>query len=378
MSIKIAFGATNLCKGLSNNGIDGIGHYCQELLQHFSTLEGISLSPYSFGCESASLSSHLLPRYPSYLAQSLFDNITNGSLSKNSSGYFHQFDLIHATDQLIPVGVDRPIIATVMDAIPISHPHLTPSKIARLKAFAWKKLTQSADHIITISEFSKQQIIDHMHYPQDQISVISLGVDERYFDTLSKQTITNVLFRFNLPNHFFLHLGTIQPRKNIVKILSAHSKLPHNLSKEFPLVLAGRYGWGDASQLKAINQAVKEGRCIWLNYVSDLEKRALLQTSMALVFASLYEGFGLPIIEAFASQTPVITSANSSMIEVADNAAILIDPNSTDEIKLALLQIIQGHQLMNNNIELGLKRAKELTWGLVALKTEQLYKAAIR
>jgi alpha-1,3-rhamnosyl/mannosyltransferase len=377
MPIKVAFGATNLFKGLSNQGIDGIGHYCQELLNQFVTDSRLEITPYSFGHSANQITADILPVYPQYLLNSAANHAFTLLGNQKKPSPFGRFDLVHVTDQLIPIHVDCPVVATVMDVIPITHPHLTPSKLAILKGYIWKKLSRSADHIITISEFSKQEIAKHMNYPQDYISVIPLGVDQRYFDRIDPQVIHTVIQKFHLPSNFFLHIGTIQPRKNIMQVLAAHAMLPGAYAQQYPLVLAGKYGWGNKAQYKTIEQAVKEGRCIWINFVTDLEKRALLQSAMAMTFVSLYEGFGLPIVEAFASQTPVITSANSSMIEVAGNAAVLVDPNSTDEIKNALLKIIEDQALRDSLIQLGSERAKQYPWENTASQTAAIYNSLI-
>ncbi len=377
MPIKVAFGATNLYKGLSGQGIDGIGHYCQELLQQFANDSLLEITPFSFGHIANDMAGKVLSSYPKYLLIESIHHALTLMGDHNKSSIFSSFDLVHATDQLVPISTNRPVVATVMDVIPITHPHLTPSKLVLLKAYIWKKLSRSSDHIITISEFSRQEIARHMNYPQECISVVPLGVNQRYFDRINTQEINTVLQKFNLPHHFFLHIGTIQPRKNIVQILNAHAKLPKGYAQQYPLVLAGKYGWGSKTQYKAIKHAVEEGRCIWINYISDFEKRALLQSAMAMTFISLYEGFGLPIIEGFASQTPVITSATSSMIEVAGDAAILVDPYSTDEIKIALLKIIENQTFRNSMIHLGSARAKQYTWENTASQTVAVYNSLI-
>ena len=372
MSIKVAFGATNLYKGLSKHGIDGIGHYTQELLQHFKHSTNIDITPYAFGLKYPQ--SYQLPSYSKYALQSILTKIFQASGINIKTRTFDQFDLVHVTDQLMPININRPLIATVMDVIPLTHPYLTPSKLAFTKAFIWKNLTRSANHIITISEFSKQQIAKHMSYPAENISVIPLGVNQRYFERIDDETLSGIAEKFNLPNKFFLHIGTIQPRKNIVQILHAHSLLPQAYAKKYPLVLAGRYGWGDELQRKIVEQAVTDRRCIHIDYVSDLEKRALLQLTLAMTFISLYEGFGLPVIEAFASRTPVITSATTSLIEVAGDAAVMVDPNSSDEIRGALLNVIQNQDSMIPKIELGYERAQHYSWESTASKTLSIYK----
>jgi glycosyltransferase involved in cell wall biosynthesis len=368
MPIKVAFGTTNLFKGLGGYGIDGIGSYCQELLHQLINLDGLTMSPFSFGYKSIEQQYQLLPKYSQYFLKSILDIST---YRKNS--FFNQFDIIHATDQLVPINIDRPLISTVMDVIPLTHPHLTPSIAAPLKAFIWKKLSRSSDHIITASEYSRQEIVSHMDYPIEKISVIPLGVDGRYFETLDTKVLSKISIKFNLPEKFFLHIGTIQPRKNITRLLHSHALLPNDYAKKYPIILAGRYGWGDQSQYKMIQEAIKEKRCIHINYISDIEKRALLQLAIAMTFVSLYEGFGLPIVEAFASRTPVITSCNSSMIEVAGNAALLVDPLSINEIRDSLLSIIQNQESHNLIVDRGLQIAKQYSWKATAKKTLTIY-----
>ena len=131
--------------------------------------------------------------------------------------------------------------------------------------------------------------------------------------------------------------------------------------------------WDDGQTLAAIQQGVLENRCIWLNYVSDMEKRALLQATQGLVFASLYEGFGLPIIEAFASQAPVITSSCTSMPEVAGDAALIVDPLNIESIASALICLIDDVDKRGQLKALGLEKAKKYTWEQVARATKAVY-----
>jgi len=285
MAIKIAFGTTLLDKGLTESGIDGIGYYCQELLKQYSNQDGnLALSPYSFGVKRSSCGAQLLPTYLDYLAKS----ILNLSGAQQAKKYFNTVDVIHSTDQLIPIVSEKPLIATVMDVIPLSHPHFIRSKSRLIKPFLWKKLTQRANHIITISNFSKSEIVNAIGYPEEKITSIPLGVDARYFERLPSGEIHKCLDALQITRSFFLCIGSIQPRKNLGRILRAHASLPNDLAKEFPLVIAGKLAWDDGETLHAIQKGVAEKRCIWVNYVSDLEKRCLLQASIGMVFTSLY------------------------------------------------------------------------------------------
>ena len=368
--LRIAFGCTLLDRGLTGSGIDGIGHYCQELLTEFANEPSIQIAPFSFGTKRSSVDAELLPSYIQHCSRGLL------KLERSSSGtttFFKAVDIVHATDQLIPIVTNKPLIATVMDTIPLSHPEFIKASSRHLKTYLWKKLTERSDHIITISEFSKNEIANHMGYPIEKITSIPLGVDQRYFNKVSAEQIKSVLNKFSIDRPFFLFIGSIQPRKNILRLLQAHAALPKNYAREFPIVVAGKIAWDDGQILKAIQAGVADKRCIWLNYISDLEKRSLLQATIGLAFTSLYEGFGLPILEAFASGAPVITSNCTSMPEVAQDAGILVDPYDLGAIKLALQCLIEDQPLGQIFALKGLSISQRFTWAKVAKSTEEIY-----
>lgn len=374
MTIKIAFGTTILDQGLAEKGIDGIGQYCQELKNQFSLRpKDLKISPYSFGNNSSPTNAKILPKYSRYVMESLLSVKSNDA----HSNYFGDVDLIHSTDQLIPIVRNKPLVATVMDTIPLSHPQFIKTRSRFLKPWIWKRMTQRADHIITISEFSKREIIQFMSFPEEKITVIPLGVETRYFEKMPAKTIEQTLQKFQIYKPFFLFLGSIQPRKNLLRLIKAHASLPQNIATEFPIVIAGKLAWDDGQILQAIQKGIEQKRCIWVNYVSDIEKRCLLQAALGMTFVSLYEGFGLPILEAFASQTPVITSDCTSMPEVSGDGAILADPYDLDSIQAGLLSLIQDQGLIAKLKKNGLRQAQQFTWQKVALDTLKTYQSLI-
>ena len=366
--MKVAFGTTLLDRGLNNpnqDGIDGIGQYCQELLQQYQKQSnGLAIAPYSFGQLQTQCSATLLSSYPNHAIK--------GLSRIHAEEFFKGVDLIHSTDQFIPIA-NKPLLATVMDVIPLSHPQFLKSKSRYLKSFLWKKLTQRADRIITISEFSKQEITKHLGFSENQIDVIPLGVDERFLQRVADGNKQTILKTLGITTPFFLFLGSIQPRKNLVRLLEAHAKLPRSLAQEYPLVIAGKLAWDDGKTLASIKQAVSEGRAKWLNYISEEQKLCLLQSARALTFVSLYEGFGLPITEAFASELPVITSNCTSIPEVAGNAAIIVDPLNSAQITDALLSLIEDSALVNHLKALGKQRSQLFSWEENANRTQSIY-----
>ena len=370
--MKVAFGTTLLDRGLNDtkkDGIDGIGQYCQELLKQYPKLSNPpSLAPYSFGQLQSQCGATLLPSYSRHVM---------GALSHiQSEAFFKNVDLIHATDQFIPIA-NKPLLATVMDVIPLSHPQFLKSQSRYLKSFIWKKLTQRADHIITISEFSKIEIAKHLGFSENQIDVIPLGVDQRFFQRISDIEKQATLDSLGIKSPFFLFLGSIQPRKNLIRLLEAHAKLPRSLAREYPLIIAGKLAWNDGKTLRSIEYAVSEGRAKWLNYITEDQKLALLQSAIGLAFVSLYEGFGLPITEAFASELPVITSNCASMPEVAKDAAIIVDPENMQQITDALLSLIDDSALANNLKVLGKQRSHLFSWEENAKRTLSIYQQMV-
>jgi glycosyltransferase involved in cell wall biosynthesis len=366
--VKVAFGATLLDRGLNNpkqDGIDGIGQYCQELLRHFSSLpDAPQILPYAFGQTKTQCGATLLPNYPFHT----FSNFSH--LDKES--LFDQVDLVHSTDQFIPI-CNKPLLATVMDVIPLSHPQFLKSQSRYIKSFLWKKLTQRADRIITISEFSKQEIIKHLGFSPEQIDVIPLGVDQRYFEKLADREKQKILQSLGIRTPFFLFIGSIQPRKNLLSLLQAHATLPRDLARQYTLVIAGKLAWDDGKTVAAIKQAVQDGRAQWLNYVTESQKKCLLQSATGLAFVSLHEGFGLPIVEAFASGLPVITSNCTSMPEVAGEAALIVDPMSQSEITQALYRLINDVELAGQLKAAGLARTPLFSWEDNTKRTSIIY-----
>lgn len=367
-TMHIGFGTTLLAQR-RNRFIDGIATYTQALHDALCK-EGINITPYIFNktkeahdCAYQSLGN-------------LFEwNLAKGLLwgqcfpKPNPT-----INLFHATDHHIPKFNHIPVVATIMDPIPLIYPKWTNPKFRQLKNWAFKHSARWADHIITISEFSAQEIARHFDIPRDKISVTPLGVDSVYFDAPEKAAQQTFLHKLQLDRPFFLHIGTLQPRKNIERLLDAYEALPSSIQKEYPLVIAGQVGWQVNALLLRLNQLHAEGKVHYLGYVSDAEKRILLHTAHALVFPSLYEGFGLPILEAFAANLPVITSNTTAIPEVAGDAAILINPWDTQAIKQAMQIMIEAPDLRRSMQEKGQLIAKQHTWQTCAQNTLAVYK----
>ena len=374
--MRVGFGASVLARGLQHGQLDGIAYYTQELAHELNGL-GCALTPVVFGqAKLQSLEGFTSRHWGRFSTNALISAVT-GCSHLGQMGRSRNMDLFHATDHLIPKLRGTPVVATLMDAIPLAHPEWVQSRLRPLQNALWKKTASWAQQIVTISEYSKSQITEHFNIPPNKISVVPLGVDRRYFEPLPSQYSEEVLDSFGLPTQYFIFIGTLQPRKNVLRIMQAHRSLPKEMRQAYPLVIVGRNGWDSEQLIVQLKSAVGHEPIHWLGAVSDSEKRALLQSATALVFPSLSEGFGLPVLEAFASRTPVIASNTTSLPEVAADAALLVNPLEVDEIASAMQALVQNKALVNQLKKLGLSRAEKFTWGACAQATKVVYQKVL-
>ncbi len=373
--MRVGLGVTAWSRGVQAGRMDGIAHYTQELFRH---LKAPRVVPTVFGQKgSGDVDGVAVKRLPLYSA-SAFSSAVLGVPFPCTRSLQTSMDLFHATDHFTPKLSDLPVVATLMDAFPLSHPQWASQRARKLKNWLWRRSGHWADHVITISEFSKSEITRHFGIPEDRISVTPLGVDERYFERIANAESEEWLRSMKLPERFFLFVGTFQPRKNLARILDAHESLPSNLRKSVPLVIAGHSGWGSESLVDRLSRNGPAGEVRWLNHVDDRSKRMLMQRAVALVFPSLAEGFGLPVLEGFASQSPVITSNTTSLPEVAGHAAWLVDPLDVSAIAEAMATMAREDAVRRDFIDKGLDRAHAFTWASCANRTEAVYSRVLQ
>ena len=223
-----------------------------------------------------------------------------------------------------------------------------------------------------MSEHSRQEIVQWFGVPEERISVISLGVDGRWFAPPSPAEWARVRQAYGLPETFFLSVGTLQPRKNTERLIAAHRLLPAALRREVPLVVVGKAGWGCDSVVAQLVDG-DAGALRWLRYVPDQDMLPLLQQAAALLFPSLHEGFGLPVLEAFAAGVPVMAANTTAVPEVAGDAAVLLNPLDTSGWAEAMQHLLQTPSFAQTLRQQGRERAQRFTWNQTALRTAQVY-----
>lgn len=274
---------------------------------------------------------------------------------------------------IIPPNVPGKTITAIHDLTYILCPDSMKTKRRKRLENDMKKTVNRADYIITVSECSKRDIIKYLKVDENKIQVIYNGVDEVYKKILNHEMIDATKKKYNIDGKYLLYLGTLEPRKNIETIIKAYNLFNKCNNENIKLVLAGKKGWLYDDIFKLIKEFRIEDKVIFTDYVDDDDKPALYQGAEIFLFPSLYEGFGIPVVEAMASRTPVITSNSSSLPEVAGDAAIITDPMDYEEISRSIERILDDSKLRENMINEGIKQADKFNWDESAEKLKKLY-----
>ncbi|WP_434309598.1 glycosyltransferase family 4 protein [Hominifimenecus sp. rT4P-3] len=263
----------------------------------------------------------------------------------------------------IPPGVKGKRVTIFHDMAYKVFPETVRSRTKMMLEANMVKACKRADAILTVSEFTKQEVIKYLNVDPKKITVMPLGIRrERFHCGYSEEQVAAAKEKYHLPSDYLLYLGTLEPRKNIVRLIEAYGSLKQKRSDIPPLILVGRKGWLYDSIFEKI-QALHLEDCVWsTGYADSQDVPLLLKGAMAFVFPSVYEGFGMPPLEAMACGTPVLTSNVSSMPEVAGDCAVLVDPFSVESIEEGLQKLIDDPEFRQELSRKGIQRAETFTW----------------
>jgi glycosyltransferase involved in cell wall biosynthesis len=287
-------------------------------------------------------------------------------------------DLFHGLDQSgIPFFFKtRRSVVTIHDVIPLVLPWAFPRRHRWVLTAALARVRRQADVVIVPSAAAAEDVVRYLNMDRQRITVIPMGCEARFQPIVNVARMVQLRQRYVLPERYVLFVGTLEPRKNIALLLQAFSRLLAERSQDdLQLVVAGGKGWGDGRLIATMERLNIRRRVIFTGFVEDEDLPDLYRGAQMFVYPSLYEGFGLPVLEAMACGTPVITSNRSSLPEVAGDAALLIDPTRPDDLAAAMFAIMSNGALHEELRWKGLARAKEFTWEAVARKTMEVYRA---
>lgn len=283
--------------------------------------------------------------------------------------------VFHGPNFFVPE-IDLPSVVTIHDLSAYYPSDWHPqTRIDRMRMLIPQAVAR-ANIVLTDSVATKRELMQEFNVDDAKVRAIPLGVDPIYHPRTVEQ-LKPVLERYGLhANSYTLFVSTIEPRKNILRLIAAYRTLPLTLRRQFPLVIAGARGWNSQLIHDEIERAASEGWLSYLGFLAQEDLPALYAGCRLFAYPSLYEGFGLPIAEAMASGVPVLTSNCSSMPEVADGAAMLVDPLDVDAIAYALQRALNDEVWRIDARERGLRRAQQLNWDACVAQTLLAYKMA--
>ena len=271
---------------------------------------------------------------------------------------------------------DGPCVATVHDLSHIRFPQFHPrERVAYLERYLERTIAR-ADRLITLSEYMRQALIAHFSIEPARITAIHLGADERYRPRTAAET-RPVLEAFGLEHgRYILSVATIEPRKNLIRLLHAYARLSPALRQRYPLVLAGATGWRSSAFAAEAERLAGSNQVRLLGYVPADALPHLYAGAALFPLVSLYEGFGLPAVEAMASGVPLLSSTLSALPEVVGAAALYADPENVEEITLGIERLLKDDALRTGLVAAGLVRAAGYQWQTCVDRTVEIYRLA--
>ncbi|MFJ2713320.1 MULTISPECIES: glycosyltransferase family 4 protein [unclassified Pseudomonas] len=284
--------------------------------------------------------------------------------------------LYHSPNYYLPPFAGRSV-ATFHDLSPFTWSHCHSPQLVRYLQKELKTTLVRADALITDSEYTRKELSDYFSWPIERIHTVALASSAE-FHPRSADALRTTLSRHGLKvGGYSLFVGTIEPRKNIETLLDAYSRLPLELRKRWPLVLTGYYGWRNEDIHHRLESARREGWAFYLGFVPSEDLPLLFAGARLFTFPSLYEGFGLPVLEAMSSGVPVVCSNSSSLPEVAGNAALMCEATDTVALTELLQQGLEDETWRASAIEQGLLHAAKFSWERCARETFQVYQKVV-
>lgn len=286
------------------------------------------------------------------------------------------YSLFHGTNYEIPLWNRCPTVLTVHDLSVILYPHLHPSRIARRARRRLNIMARFATVITTATEAGKREVCEHLNIKPERVAVTPYAPRGSFRPVPLEQTV-EVRRRLGVEDEFLLFVGTIEPRKNLLTLVRAHQEILRTTSVRPQLVIAGSEGWLMDDLYSYIKRAGIKDKLHFTGYLSEEDLSALYSSCRVFIYPSLYEGFGLPPLEAMACGAPVITSRIPSIMEVVGEAAHLVEPTDMEAIAQGIIKLLADDGERKRLSQAGRERALGFTWEKTAQQTLGIYRQVI-
>ena len=369
--MRIAFDGTTLTPGRT-----GVGYYTEHLLQHLAREveetgdEIVVVSNQPIDTQRplpAHVRVHAGHRFPVRIgwmqlrAQRALDSVKP--------------DVAHFTNGMMPVGSPVSTIVTIHDMSLRLYPRCHPLRRLVLNRPLMHLAIRQAASIVTVSESARRDLLRLHGIAADRVSVVHEAASPAFHPITDQAELDRIRSKYGLPSRFVLYVGTIEPRKNLARLVEAFAQarrrgIPHHL------VCVGPYGWSSRDLNGRIDRLGLKDAVHFTGYAPFDDLPVLYNLGELFVFPSMYEGFGLPVVEAMASGRPVITSNTSSLGEIAADAAVTVDPASVDAIADALVRVATDELLRRDLSQRGLRRARAFSWARTAKEMLAVYQRA--
>ena len=284
-------------------------------------------------------------------------------------------DVAHFTNGMIPIGAPSPTVVTVHDMSLRLYPGCHPLRRLLLNRPLMHLAIRQASSIVTVSNSARRDLLRLHGVAADRVAVVHEAASPVFRPIADRVRLEDMRARYNLPRRFMLYVGTIEPRKNLPRLMAAFAAARQR-GIDHHLVCVGPYGWSSRDLSGHIDRLGIRDAVHFTGYVPFDHLPSIYNLGEFFAFPSLYEGFGLPVVEAMACGVPVITSSTSSLGEVAGDAAITIDPTDTDAITDAIVRLATDPELRRHRSESGLQRARSFSWEQSAREMLALYHRA--
>ena len=353
----------------------GIGHYTLELARALATIDTDDefelVSPFAFNSSS-------------------FDEVLPANLKKVEARrrkfwwavglpmYMRKSatSLFHGTNYEIPLLSKCPTILSIHDLSQLLYPETHLAQSVRRARYRLPLMARAATKIITATEYVKNEVVEHLKVNPAKIAVTPYA-PRRMFGPLSLSETEETRTRLSIEENFILFVGTIEPRKNLITLLGALSEILKSTDLRPQLVIAGQEGWLTGETMNYVESERLADRVKFTGYITDEDLRALYACCTVCVYPSLYEGFGLPPLEAMSCGAPVIASNVASLSEAVGDAARLVPPTDTQKLAQAIVEMIRDEATRSHFSHAGLKHASQFTWERTARLTLEIYRGAL-
>lgn len=284
-------------------------------------------------------------------------------------------EVAHGMFHLLPAARKAKRLTTVFDLTTFRYAETHRAESAGSHVKMLRHAAKKADALIAISQSCRTDIMELLGIAPERVHVVYGGVFTNEFSVeFDSNALTEIKQRLGIHSEYFIHLGTLEPRKNIPRLLQAYARVRDRFLECPQLVLVGKEGWGYDPIFQTIQSLNLSGKVVHAGYVERDEAVSLLRGAYACLYPSLYEGFGLPVLEAMAAHTPVLTSNVSSLPEVIGDTGIQVNPESVDEIETGMIALIEQHDQALLRADAAYERAKTFTWENSARTLANVYR----